>query len=221
VSRNPFPLYPEASLSLPPAYLGDIARYAAIAACAGNVTIMGNIPWDKRMKSLHRCSIASTRGAMTLTLPVAKPSCSHTARWSDILISPHDDWWKLHLTALESAYGRTPFFEFYIDRLAPFFADFPAGRLVDFNASLECVITSILGLPEPRFDNTTPTVTNALASPVPTAEPYWQVRAHILGFIPGMSILDLIFNMGPEAPCHLARIAADCLPKNSVSGGYG
>jgi hypothetical protein len=42
--------------------------------------------------------------------------------------------------------------------------------------------------------------------------PYWQVRGAVQGFTPNLSVLDLIFNLGPEAPLYLQRLLAHTLP---------
>ena len=196
---NPLQKYPGHRAILPPAYFGSVERYALMAAC-GAVTVDVNRKFDKRLKSTHRCVIADTRGPLTLTVPIEKPRSFRNARWSDIVVSGHDDWPRLHVTALESAYGRTPFFEFYIDRFAPVIISAVGRKLVEVDAELEALVMRALGL-------------SALTNPdLPelslsfTAEPYWQVRADKLGFIPGLSILDLLFNLGPEAPLYLKRI---------------
>lgn len=200
---NPLRRFPEAAVVLPPAYFGSIGRYAVIAAC-GNVAVDSLARFDKRLKSTHRCTIADTRGPLTLTVPVAKPQCYRTARWADITVSPHGEWPDLHVTALESAYGRTPFFEFYIDRFEPLIRNAVGRPLTEFDSDLEAICCGILGIdpPEglPQPGACRPDL-SAIAVP-----PYWQVRAHKLGFIPGLSVLDLIFNLGPEAPLHLKRI---------------
>ncbi|MDE6308866.1 MAG: WbqC family protein, partial [Muribaculaceae bacterium] len=83
--------------------------------------------YDKRLKDTHRYTIASTRGALQLTVPIEhiwngdadarqRPT---PLTWGDIPLSTHNQWWDKHRVALESAYGRTPYFEFYIDRLLP------------------------------------------------------------------------------------------------------
>lgn len=145
-------------------------------------------------------AIADTRGRLELTVPIAKPDSSRSARWADIALSGHGNWWAVHFTALESAYGRTPFFEFYADRFAPLYADFPGGSAVGFDARIEAVICDILDIKAPRRDAALSERPTALK---PCQLTYWQVRADKLGFIPGLSILDLIFNLGPDAQLFL------------------
>lgn len=195
----PWPLEPRRRIVLAPELAGSIERYAAIAA-AGDAVVAEGLPFDKRRKSVHRMAIADTRGRLELTVPIAKPDSSRSARWADIALSDHGNWWAVHFTALESAYGRTPFFEFYADRFAPLYADFPGGSAVGFDARIEAVICDILDIKAPRRDASLNERPTALK---PCHLPYWQVRADKLGFIPGLSILDLIFNLGPDAQIFL------------------
>ena len=50
-----------------------------------------------------------------LTVPTVKPHTVPTPHAADVEVSDHGSWWSEHLTAMESTYGRTPYFEFYID----------------------------------------------------------------------------------------------------------
>ncbi len=81
----------------------------------------------------NRCVIAATHGPLTLTVPVAHDGASPLTR--DMRISDHGDWRRLHWNAIRSAYGESPFFEFYADDLAPFFEK-RWEFLVDFNEAI-------------------------------------------------------------------------------------
>ncbi len=190
---------------LPPAFCGSISRYALMASYGGRIVIDRHRRFDKRFKSTHRCVIADTRGALTLTVPIAKPRSFRDAGWDDITVSGHGDWPRLMVTALESAYGRTPFYEFYADRFNPLLLNAVGRPLVDLDSDLESLCLGILGIPEAATDGL-PIDTVPDHQPSMPDIPYWQVRADRLGFIPGLSILDLIFNLGPEAPLHLLRL---------------
>lgn len=215
--------YPAVTLALPPAYYGSVGRYALIWG-AGDASTAWDTLFDKRQKSAHRCVIADKQGTATLTASIAKPHGITRATWADVSLSDHGAWWRVHRSTLETAYGRTPFFEFYIDRLAPFLTDgvtdrYPTLRALD--DAIDATLRTILGLtPAP-----TVVASEAAALPVPpsalaaaenaaAAIPYWQVRAHTLGHIAGLSVLDLIFNLGPEAPLWLDRVAATPLMHN-------
>lgn len=199
---------------LPPRLFAPVAYYA-VAARYGTVAVDTAMRFDKRCKAVHRYRIADTRGELELTVPIARPSGSSSPAgcpWDSVPVSAHGQWWQTHLTALESAYGRTPFFDHYMDQLAPLFTPRPLDN--SDTAGLLCLkahrtVCRLLGLdirhvsPEEALgcDCGCDDFRKAMP-PVHPAE-YWQVRRHLLGFIPGLSILDLIFNLGPEAPLAL------------------
>ena len=222
--------YPAVTLALPPAYYGSVGRYALIWG-AGNARTAWDTLFDKRQKSAHRCVIADKQGTATLTASIAKPHGITRATWADVSLSDHGAWWRVHRSTLETAYGRTPFFEFYIDRLAPFLTDgvtdrYPTLRALD--DAIDDTLRAILGLtPASAAPVDAPTVAASAAAALPVtapalaaaenaaaAIPYWQVRAHTLGHIGGLSVLDLIFNLGPEAPLWLDSVAASPLMHN-------
>lgn len=197
---------------LPPLLCAPIAHYVVARACAGS-TVNWGLRFEKRFKDTHRLAIADTRGRLELTVPIAKPNNRHCA-WEEIRLSDHGRWWDIHRIALESAYGRTPFFEFYIDRLLPMLTEGVVDRYVTLRSLSEAWdtwIRSTLMLPAP-LDYSSIAESDRLVIPAEeslaiTTPPYWQVRADKIGFIPGLSVLDLIFNLGPEAVIYIDRLA--------------
>lgn len=199
-----------------PQYYGSVRYYAMLAAYRKAV-IDSNLRYDKRFKSVHRCTIIDTRAELTLTVPVAhRPSEMHpyVRQWRRMMVSPHGQWWADHRVSLESAYGRTPFFEFYIDRFMPWLK-YSDVSIVDFDLGLDEVVRHTLGL-DTEVTYTTDSLDMASADdyrknefPAIRDVAYYQVRADKLGFHPGLSILDLIFNMGPEAPLVLRKMVAN------------
>lgn len=188
---------------LTPAYFGSVSRYAVMARY-GRIYIDAEGRFDKRFKSAHRMSVADVNGPMQLTLPICKPESLSRARWCDISLSSHGEWWHVHRVALESAYGRTPFFEFYIDRFLPFLnRDVPDrfSSLAEIDMAVEREICSILYLPEPLAGGAPEDADRLLKTDSFDCRtiPYYQVRSAQFGFLPGLSVLDLIFNMGPES----------------------
>lgn len=182
-------------LRLPSRFCPSAAYYRMVALHPEATTIVcAGERFDKRRKDAHRTVIADTRGRLELTVPVAKP---YGRTWADTAVSRHGDWWAVMWTALESAYGRTPFFEFYADDFRPLILGVEDyGTVGELNFRFDLAIRRALGL-------TSPVVYSAEEATPQTVEPwepqpYWQVRADRLGFIPGLSILDLIFNLGPE-----------------------
>lgn len=133
----------------------------------------------------NHCRIATANGVQKLTVPVALPT-KMNCPVRDVRISDHGNWRHQHWEALKSAYGMSPFFEYYADDILPFFTrrwDF----LFDYNMEITQKMKELIGpLPVdkiPSIDNRT----------------YYQTFHLRHGFIPDLSVLDLLFNMGPES----------------------
>ena len=203
--------YPEKTAVFAPQYFGSTAYYA-LSAAYGRVYVDTGMKADKRFKSAHRCRIVDTRDEIMLTMPVSHPHGFHS--WSETAVSTHGNWWNNHLTALESAYGRTPFFEFYIDKFNSIFdgREYADNRRNVAETDILCdrIIRSILGTDnEVIYTDLVPETDDDFRASTegPTTDiPYYQIRADRLGFRAGLTILDLIFNMGPEAPLVLAKM---------------
>lgn len=199
-------LYDGVTVLLPPRYYGSIGWYAVMAA-HGGCKVDYDMPFNKRMKEVHRCDIVDTHGVLSLTMPVEKPVAG-TGRlsWRDIGVSSHGEWWNVHRVSFESAYGRTPFFEFYIDRFNQVLhrgvvETFP--RVSDIDSFIDATVRDILGIgpdeePAGKVRDMRQFDFKSIG-----CNPYYQVRADKLGFTAGLSILDLIFNLGPESPLYL------------------
>lgn len=163
----------------------------------------------------NRCVIAAPDGPLALTIPTVKPD-TEKCPLRDIRISDHGNWRHLHWNALCSAYNHTPYFEYYRDDFAPFYEQKPFTFLVDYNEALIALVCSLIDL-TPQLSRTTtylpPSPTGIddfreLIHPKrPATEvdstfhpvPYYQVFQERLGFLPNLSIVDLLFNMGPES----------------------
>lgn len=169
----------------------------------------------------NRCNIAMTNGVQALSIPVEKYD-SLKCPMRDIRISDHANWRHLHWNALQSAYGESPFFEYYADDLHLFFTK-KWTFLYDFNLEIMLKMCQLLDI-EPNIQETTtylnaddlplqmPQITDLRDAirpkhPLPddafTPIPYYQVYAQKHGFIPNLSILDLLMNMGNEAVLYL------------------
>lgn len=177
----------------------------------------------------NRCVIAAANGLQALTVPVERTADGNMdangaqpgkCLMKDVRISDHGNWRHLHWNALTSAYGESPFFEFYADDIRPFF-ERKWTFLYDFNAEICAKMCELIGL-EPAIEPTTeyfPADSPALAGihdyrdairPKHPAEDvtftprrYYQVYERKYGFSPNLSILDLLFNMGNESLLYL------------------
>ena len=159
----------------------------------------------------NRCVIATTNGMQSLTIPIEH---GESRLMRDIRISNHGHWRHLHWNALMSAYGESPFFEFYADDLHPFFEQ-PWDYLFDYNMAITDKMCELIDF-QPCLEitnNFTREVEHDYREaiqpkhPLPdkgfTPRPYYQVYAQKHGFLPNLSILDLLFNEGPEAILYL------------------
>ncbi len=164
----------------------------------------------------NRCLIATANGVQALTVPIEKYDGAKCAM-RDIRISDHGDWRHLHWNALVSAYGESPFFDYYADDLRPFF-ERRWEFLFDFNMEITLKLCELLDV-RPNISLTDSYAdAGALGAddfrdairpkhplPDPTFEPrpYYQVYAQRHGFQPNMSALDLLCNEGPEGIFYL------------------
>ena len=180
--------------------------------------------WESFQKQTYRnrCLIATTQGIQALTIPVDRPSTVNDIK--DIRVSDHGNWRHLHWNALQSAYGESPFFDYYQDDIRPFFEqrwDF----LLDFNEAIRAKMCELIDI-QPKVSLTDSwsdishsslhTLHSSIidlreairpkhpgADPDFEAKPYYQVYRQKHGFLPNLSILDLLFNMGPESIFYL------------------
>ena len=173
----------------------------------------------------NRCVIATANGPQALTVPVE--GTNEKCLVKDLRISDHNNWRRIHWNALLSAYSESPFFDYYADDIHPFFEkkyDF----LIDFNEAIRQKVCELLDI-HPNVEYTQSFLSPLTSNPSPiTHHPlplidfrevinakhpladadfqpqrYWQVFEGKHGFQANLSILDLLFNMGPESIFYL------------------
>jgi hypothetical protein len=160
----------------------------------------------------NRCYILSAHGPQLLSVPVYLGSV-HKTPVKDIRIDYSKRWQQVHLRALTAAYNSSPYFEFYFENIETIIAENHAF-LLDLNLEL---IQSIMGIL--KINKTVAYTTEFepvgvinndyryKISPKEeyrlTSKEYYQVFNQAECFVPGLSILDLIFNMGPDSVNYL------------------
>lgn len=196
---------------LPTNYLGPLNYYSKLKSyeCI-------EIEWFEHLPKQtgrSRCKIYSPNGALILSIPLVKRN--HRQSMREVKISYDYDWLKLHWRTLESAYRRSPFFEYYEDDLRPFYHTTDKYQyLVDFNEVIQQKIMELLNLKKEYvftseyiqtlqnkrdyralFSQKNPETNDTEFQILP----YMQVFESKHGFIPNLSIVDLLFNTGPKA----------------------
>ena len=179
----------------------------------------------------NRCIIATANGLQALTVPVdTHPVLGSSAAESakcllkDVRISDHNQWRRIHWNALQSAYSESPFFEYYADDIRPFFEQ-KYDFLIDFNEAIRQKMCELIDIhpsveytqeflsPQEVSSTTHHPIIHDFRDVISAKHPqpdadfevkrYWQVFQHKHGFLPNLSILDLLFNMGPESIFYL------------------
>jgi hypothetical protein len=173
----------------------------------------------------NRYIIAAANKPLSLSIPVEKGNATKIPD-KDVRIAYHTPWQKNHLRSIISAYNASPFLEFYIDDLMPFFEK-KYTFLMDFNLKATELICNLLELnTQISFSETyiqEPPKDEILdmrdrihpKRPFKTEDPvfqplsYNQVFDERHGFVANLSVLDLLFNKGPEARMILEKSLKD------------
>ena len=181
--------------------------YSQLRRCTGPcVFIDASETWQKQT-TRNRCTIATANGPLTLTVPVEHPAVDSGVQampsrllTRDIRISDHGRWRHLHWQALCSNYGKSAFFDYYADDLRPFF-ERKWTFLIDYNTEITQLLCRWLQLEKDVKVSTSPSGNSDM--PVCHLPEYYQVYRERTGFLPNLSILDLLFNEGPQSILYL------------------
>ncbi len=197
----------ETGAVLPMFYLPPVAYFAQLNRHKNNILIDKEEHFIKQTYR-NRTHIYSPDGILALTVPVVKGAKVHT-KAKDIKISYDFKWQRLHWMSLQNCYRRSAYFEFYEDDLAVFYRD-RYENLFDYNLQQLTLILKLLKIkPSIQF---TEEYEPAYADRVdlrlsidPKKEtqvmqkPYFQLFEERHGFLNNLSIVDLLFNQGPQA----------------------
>lgn len=190
------------------AYFGPIFYYAILLQNS-NCTIETQEHFVKQ-STRNRCSIYGSNGKLLLTIP-KKRKGSDKKPINKIEISYKENWQKEHWNAITSSYNSSPYFEYYKDEIFPLFEK-EEILLIQFNSKAQDIILRILNhknnikyTNEYQHQGNFTDLRNYNYI-LKKQKRYDQVFMEKYGFIDNLSILDLLFNLGPETTNYLYNI---------------
>ena len=188
---------------LPTTYMGSVEWYRRFLAnpSAVQIEVMESFP---KQTYRNRCTISQAIGRkgneargegreakgwelLTLSVPVKRADSKQLTR--DVEISYQQKWQHQHWIALVSAYKRTPYFDYYADFFRPFYEK-ETKFLVDFNEGLHETIIRLMAN-DVAIGNWPLVIGKNRTSD-------WQGLDLEPCFGDGQSILDMLFEYGPE-----------------------
>ncbi|SRR6056297_1390227 len=193
------------------AYLGPVQYYTKLINFE-QVLIESDENFQKQSYR-NRCIILAANGTLPLTIPVTKDRPK--VKTKEIEIDNTLDWQKQHWTSIESAYSSSPFFEFFMDEFRTFYEK-KYKFLLDFNLEIQNYVLDQLEV-SPTIKLTSEFIRKVPLNMVDYRETihpkkrmqkkdkkfdphfYYQVFGDKFGFVPNLSIIDLLFNEGANA----------------------
>jgi hypothetical protein len=189
-------------------YLPPVTYFSALNMHNLNFIIEKNEHFPKQTFR-NRASIASPNGVLDLIVPVVKGAKLHTPV-KDVKISYDFKWQRLHWLSLQACYRSSAYFEYYEDEMAPFYEK-KYNFLLDYNLDLlnwifkqlkQNPIYTLTSEFDKEYTNDldyrTQLNNKKYLSGLP-AKKYFQVFSDRNDFLPHLSIVDLLFNQGPQA----------------------
>jgi len=188
---------------LEPTYFPPISHWKHISS--NNLQWCINSSYNKQTLT-NRTYIDSSNGELMLTVPIKHSGKNVPRKFSEIKIDNSSNWKKTHYKSIKICYQSSPFFEFYEDDISFFYeSDYEYLYQLNF-ASINLVCKWInLEMPKENFNIQEKEFINLiyLSNTKRTREllekKYTQTFQVSNGFINDLSILDLIFNCGPDS----------------------
>ncbi len=197
----------ESQLLLPAFYLPPVSYFYVIQQYDRPILIEQFEHYPKQTYRT-RTKIATANGVLDLIVPILHGRKEHVPV-KDIRINYDHDWQRLHWLSLQTAYRSSAYFEYYEDDFAVFYRR-PFEFLLDYNvAQLDLVLKCLKISRSIHFTESYQSFCGTLdfresihpkkSSVLQNPKPYYQVFEDKHGFIPDLSIVDLLFNQGPHS----------------------
>ena len=213
------------------AYCPPIEYFAAIASefsLQGESVVPAEVVLEasenyQKQSYRNRCTILSSQGPLDLSFPIVHINGTHNGiPIREVLVDYKNNWLLNHKRAIESAYYSSAYFEYYKDEFFSILERCPE-RLFDLNLSLLKFFLSKVGIsanisftddyflkygPDVKDLRSviTPKRPNAIMKDLQLEKPYFQVFSGKYGFVGGLSIMDLLFNEGPDSILFLKNL---------------
>ena len=165
----------------------------------------------------NRAVVATANGLLPLSVPVIRTNGNHTYT-KDMDICYNENWAAKHWRAIESAYNSSPYFLYYKDDVEAILNK-KHRTLLELNMDILAFVFKKLKVAKDIILSTDFVVVDANAdiedyrnrfSPknkeIIQLPPYDQVFEDRYGFQQDLSILDLLFNMGPDSLGYLKEV---------------
>lgn len=193
------------TILLHPSYFPSIEQMAAIAQ-SEKVVFEVEDNYQKQTYR-NRAYIAHSNGKLLLNIPIKHDKRKKHQMMKNVVVENDFPWQEQHWKSLQSAYRTSPFFEYYEDDLAPLFTETVHG-LLDHNLRIAEILCELIGIEveisKSKAYEISPEIVdlrfliNAKIKSDFQCEEYTQVHAANHPFLPNLSVLDLLFNEGPN-----------------------
>jgi len=190
---------------LHPTYFPSIIQMAAMAQTSHIYFEME----DNYQKQSYRTRtyIAHNNGELLLNIPIIHTKNGNRQKTKDVKVENSFPWQSHHWKSIKTAYRTSPFFEFYEDELNPLFAK-EVSCLMTHNLEIIELLFDLIGIDtevskteeykKNPLEKDFRYLANAKTEKNFTFEKYTQVLEAHHGFLPNLSVLDLLFNEGPN-----------------------
>jgi len=180
-------------------YFGPTEYYRILAQSENSVWVANERYTKQTLR--NRCNIYGANGKIQLSIPVVRPHGKLTSV-SESLISYAENWQQIHWRSIKSAYGRTPYFEYFEDKFEALYLE-EIEHLQDFLQKANQIVLDISKIKAPMIYNGLIDVdiqkeldAKSEIEFYQSSAPYYQIFEDRHGFIPNLSVLDWIFHCG-------------------------
>ena len=206
----------------PVEYFAAIAKDFAIAANPSLVYIEGCENYQKQSYR-NRCRFYAADGAQTLSVPVVHENGTYQLPIRKIKVDYSTPWLIRTQRAIVSAYETSAYFDYYKDELFSIMDSRPeclfdldmnlirfflekVGIQADIRITQDFIPSGSNEYGEDFREIIHPKRSNDILKKLQLEKPYFQVFAQKYGFISNLSIMDLLFNEGPESILYLKKL---------------